>query len=107
MTKTELKQAIWQLVAAIPPGKVATYGQIAKLCGYPGYARYVGQSLKQLPADSSLPWHRVINARGEISFPADSEAYLRQRERLDQEGVQFNGGRVSLKRYCWDGSVKA
>lgn len=107
MTQTELKQAIWQLVAAIPPGKVATYGQIAKLCGYPGYARYVGHSLKQLPADSSLPWHRVINARGEISFPADSEAYLRQRERLEQEGVQFNGGSVSLKRYCWDGSVKA
>lgn len=94
---------IWQVLAAIPKGKVATYGQIAKLCGYPGYARYVGHTLKQLPQGTALPWHRVINAQGLISFPVGSDAYQIQRGRLEQEGVVFEGEKIRLKRYQWDG----
>lgn len=73
----ELKQIIVQIVASIPQGKVTSYGQVAKLCGYSGYGRYVGTVLKQLPSDTTLPWHRVINAKGEISFPIGSEAYIK------------------------------
>lgn len=98
---SELDEIIWQVVAAIPIGKVMTYGQIAKQCGYPGYARYVGSSLKKLPEDSSLPWHRVINAHGQISFPPDSEAYQQQKSLLQQEGVQFQGKRIRLSVYGW------
>jgi len=97
----ELNEMIWQVVAAIPVGKVATYGQIAKLCGYPGYARYVGYTLKQLPQGTTLPWHRVINAQGQISFPPDSAACRLQRSRLEQEGVVFVSGKIRLKRYQW------
>jgi methylated-DNA-protein-cysteine methyltransferase-like protein len=103
MAGDELKRIIWQQVAAIPFGKVATYGQIARLCGYPGHARYVGTTLKQLPSDSALPWHRVINARGHIAFAEGSAAGQRQRERLQREGVEVEGTAVSLRRYQWDG----
>lgn len=100
----QLNEMIWQILALIPKGKVATYGQIAKLCGYPGYARYVGHTLKQLPQGTGLPWHRVINAKGQISFPKESDAYRIQRTRLEQEGIAFDGEKISLKRYQWDGS---
>lgn len=100
----QLNEIIWQVVALIPKGKVATYVQIAKLCGYPGYARYVGHTLKQLPQGTTLPWHRVINAKGQISFPKESDAYRIQRTRLEQEGIAFDGEKISLKRYQWDGS---
>lgn len=65
----ELDHIIWQLVASIPKGNVATYGQLAIMAGYPNHARYVGTILKNLPNDSTLPWHRVVNAKGELSFP--------------------------------------
>lgn len=99
----ELNEMIWQVLASIPKGKVATYGQIAKLCGYPGYARYVGFTLKQLPHGTALPWHRVINSKGRISFPLGSDAYRLQRRRLEQDGVVFEGEKIRLKRYQWDG----
>ncbi len=92
---------IWQSLAAIPAGTVVTYGQLAQLAGLPGYARFVGSTLKQLPADSSLPWHRVINASGRISFADGSEAYLRQRQRLQDEGICIQQGRISLARFQW------
>jgi methylated-DNA-protein-cysteine methyltransferase-like protein len=103
MSCEELKAMIRQQIAAIPRGKVATYGQIARLCGYPGYARYVGSILKQLPQSTLLPWQRVINAKGQIAFPPGSEACQIQRDRLQQEGIAFEGDTVSLRRYQWDG----
>lgn len=103
MSSEELKAMIWQQIAVIPMGKVATYGQIATLCGYPGYARYVGSVLKQLPHGTLLPWQRVINAKGEIVFPPGSHAYQIQRTRLEQEGVEFRGNKISLRRYQWNG----
>ena len=70
-----LNESIWQIVAAIPQGSVATYGQIARMAGLPTYARYVGTTLKKLPNDSRLPWHRVVNGKGQISFPVNSPAW--------------------------------
>lgn len=97
-----LDEMIWQIVAQIPAGKVMTYGQIARLCGYPGHARYVGKTLKQLPEDTVLPWHRVINAKGEISFPADSNSYKKQRALLEAESIRFQGNRISLSVYRYN-----
>ena len=94
-------EIIWQVVASIPSGCVATYGQVARLAGYPGYARQVGVVLKNLPEGSRLPWHRVLNARGMLSFPVGCEAYQRQRTLLEAEGIEFNGERLSLTRFGW------
>jgi methylated-DNA-protein-cysteine methyltransferase-like protein len=92
-------EKIWQVVYGIPMGKVATYGQVATLAGLPGYARYVGSVLRKLPANSRLPWHRVINAGGRISFPAHSEQYRLQRSLLEAEGIVFINDRLSLQRF--------
>ncbi len=96
---TELNELIWQVIASIPKGKVLTYGQVASLAGYPNHARYVGTTLKKLPKHSRLPWFRVINAKGELSFPIDSEKYKTQKHLLEKEGVLFIKGKVSLKQY--------
>lgn len=92
-------ERIWTVVASIPPGRVASYGQVAELAGLPGSARRVGRSLAGLPADSRLPWHRVVNAAGRVSLRG--AAGERQRQRLRDEGVAFTNGRVNLARYGW------
>lgn len=94
-------QRIWRTVADIPFGKVATYGQIAELAGLPRQARLVGYALHNTPDSLDIPWHRVINAGGRISFPKDSEPYRRQRDLLSEEGVAFIGGRIDLALYRW------
>ena len=95
------EERIWQAVAAIPKGKVASYGQVAALAGMPSHARLVGRVLAQLPEGTRLPWHRVVNASLRISLPEGPSARL-QRQRLQREGVAFVGPRVA--RQCrWDG----
>jgi methylated-DNA-protein-cysteine methyltransferase-like protein len=98
---SSLKEAIWQIVAAIPEGNVATYGQVAMLAGYPNHARYVGTTLKNLPKGTRLPWHRVINSRGKLSFPMHSAPWQKQRARLEKEGILFSGKGFPLKHYQW------
>lgn len=93
-----------RIVAAIkkiPRGKVCTYGNVADVAGLPRRARLVGTVLRQTPASRGLPWFRVINASGRISFPLGSDAYARQRKHLEEEGIDFVGGRVDLDRYGW------
>ena len=99
--ETDHRTPIWEVVGRIPAGRVASYGQVAQLAGLPGYARYVGYTMRQLPADSRLPWHRVVNAQGRLAFAQGSRPYLRQKSRLEAEGVVFIKGRLSLKRYRW------
>jgi len=94
-------QAILQTLANIPYGKVCTYGAIAKLSGNNGKARYIGYILKNLPEDSSIPWHRVINSHGKISFPENSKRYQQQTDRLEAEGITLVNGKISLKQYLW------
>lgn len=92
--------AIYRVVREIPRGRVATYGQIALLCGLTGRARQVGYALHALPPGSPVPWQRVLNARGELSL-ADA-AGERQRLILTGEGVEFDErGRVDLRRFQW------
>lgn len=89
---------IWQVVAMIPEGQVASYGQIAKLAGMPGHARLVGRTMSNLPNGSKLPWHRVVNAQLQISNPHNGALQAR---RLRAEGVEFVG--VKVARGCrWD-----
>jgi methylated-DNA-protein-cysteine methyltransferase-like protein len=95
------EETLYQFIAAIPIGTVATYGQLARLAGRPSSARWVGRSLKHLPKDSSLPWHRVINAQGKISFPKESELWLAQKDKLADDGVLLHNGRIRLKDYQW------
>jgi methylated-DNA-protein-cysteine methyltransferase-like protein len=89
-------ERIWNAVAEIPRGQVASYGEIARRAGLPRRARLVGHALKVAPASLKLPWHRVLNARGAISLPAGSRAHRRQRELLEREGLRFRNGRVDL-----------
>jgi methylated-DNA-protein-cysteine methyltransferase-like protein len=93
---------IYTVISLIPAGHVATYGQIAALSALPGQARQVGYALAALPDDSPVSWHRVVNARGEISVRARTESIGRQRLRLESEGVEFDAaGRVPLQQFLW------
>jgi methylated-DNA-protein-cysteine methyltransferase-like protein len=92
---------IWATVRKIPRGRVATYGQIAREAGFPKQPRLAGYALHNTPPGTKLPWHRVINAQGRISFPADSAQYGRQKQLLEEEGVLFLNGRIDLARYQW------
>lgn len=101
IVKNEMRRAFYAVIARIPSGCVATYGQIAQLAGYPGRARQVGYALAGMPDQLELPWHRVINARGEVSPRTGSEFHRMQRDMLVAEGVPFIGGRIDLKHYRW------
>lgn len=92
----------YRVVECIPEGRVATYGQVALLAGRPGRARLVGRALGSLEEESEVPWHRVLNARGEISRRGLGDSEHLQRVLLESEGVTFSAhGRVDLKRYRW------
>lgn len=102
---------VWRVVARVPRGRVATYGQIARLAGLYRGARTVGWALRALPGETRLggrrvPWQRVINAQGEISArggPAGAEAG-RQAAALRRDGVSVSrAGRIDLGRYLWRG----
>lgn len=93
------QQRILNCISSIPAGKVASYGDIAKAAGLPGYARYVGAVLRSLPHDSSVPWHRIINSQGKISFPVFSDAFNKQVNQLQAEGVVVIAGKINLKTY--------
>ena len=95
------QEKIWQVIYRIPAGKALSYGQVAKLADLPGYGRYVGYVLKNLPAGTKLPWFRVVNAQARLSFPRDSIQYQTQKSRLEAEGIVFINGRFSLKKYGW------
>ena len=93
---------IYGAVRRIPRGRVATYGQIAQLAGLPGHARQVGYALHAMATDRAVPWHRVINARGEVSVRSEPGSDHLQRALLEDEGIVFDrAGRVALARYQW------
>lgn len=91
---------ILEAVKRIPRGRVCTYGGVAQVAGLPRRARLVGTVLRTTTA-KNIPWFRVINASGRISFPRGSDAYERQRRKLEAEGIVFVGGRVDLRQYGW------
>ena len=101
----ELAQLILQVVALIPYGKVATYGQVAKMAGLPKHARLVGRVLQQVE-DKHLPWYRVINSQGKISLSKlDAQGDNLQIIKLQAENIVVNAGKINLKLYQWDGEI--
>lgn len=100
MSMDQFLVQIFAVIHQIPHGKVTSYGEIAKLAGYPGYARHVGKALGNLPEGSKLPWHRVVNSQGQISLKG--EDLQRQRRQLLAEGIEVSdSGRISLKKHKW------
>jgi methylated-DNA-protein-cysteine methyltransferase-like protein len=94
---------IYDVVARIPSGRVATYGQVARLAGLPGHARQVGYALAGSDDGHDLPWQRVLNARGMVSQRAEPGYEGLQRAILESEGIVFDAaGRVDLRRFQWD-----
>ncbi|MEB3355122.1 MAG: MGMT family protein [Synechococcales bacterium] len=96
--------AIYAVVRQIPFGKVATYGQVADLADLPGHARLVGYALFRVDlGDIDVPWHRVINAKGEVSYsPLRRGGDYLQRSLLEAEGILFSPeGKISLREYLW------
>jgi methylated-DNA-protein-cysteine methyltransferase related protein len=99
---SETYEKIYAVVRRIPRGKVATYGQIARLAGFPGAARQVGYAMHALPSSTRVPWHRVISAPGQIAKRADPDGARWQRLKLEREGIVVDpAGRISLHRFGW------
>jgi methylated-DNA-protein-cysteine methyltransferase-like protein len=95
------EQIIWQVVCAIPAGSVASYGQVAKMAGLDGLARFVGRTLSHLPEGSDVPWHRILRNDGRFAFAENSERFALQTVRLRAEGIEVRRGRVAMGRYRW------
>ncbi len=101
---SNLFNKFYEIIAKIPNGKVATYGQIAALAGRPRSARMVGWALHNLASNTPIPWHRVINAQGKSSL-AEETARRLQQALLETEGVVFDeNGKVDLAEFQWDGT---
>jgi methylated-DNA-protein-cysteine methyltransferase-like protein len=99
--------AIRRIIAAIPNGCVASYGEIAMRAGLPRRARLVGRVLGEAGPAAKLPWQRVLRSDGRIAFPPGSRAFREQRARLLAEGVIVHNGRVDLKRFGWQRDLDA
>lgn len=100
---SEFSESVIKIIKKIPRGKIATYAQVAKLAGKPRAVRGVVWILHSSSNKHDLPWHRVINSKGRISFPEMSESWLRQKSLLEKEKIEFGeGGLVDLKRFAWE-----
>lgn len=103
MVETNRYDRIYSVIRRIPRGRVATYGQVARLAGLPGQARMVGYALAALPPRSRLPWQRVVNAQGRVSLRSGGSAVeALQRAMLRREGVRFGtSDAISLAAFRW------
>ena len=102
MTTNSTYKRIFAVIRRIPKGRVATYGQVATLAGIPKNARQVGYALRNAPEELRLPWHRVINAQGQVSKRSSRGSDSLQYVLLDNEGIQFDvHGKIALQRYQW------
>jgi methylated-DNA-protein-cysteine methyltransferase-like protein len=97
--------AIRRVVAAIPRGRVASYGEVASRAGLPRRARLVGRVLREAPTGDALPWFRVLRADGRLAFPPGSAPFREQARLLAAEGVRVQRGRVDLGRHGWERDI--
>ena len=93
----EARDRLLLTVNSIPLGRVSSFGRIAEAAGFPRRARWVGQVLSQLPADTSIPWHRVLGHNGEITCPRNDIVS----DRLTEEGIAVNHRKVDMRKYVW------
>lgn len=96
---------VYAAIAAIPPGRVTSYGAIAARAGLPGRARLVGKLLGEVPDGMELPWFRVLRSSGEIALPKGSRGFREQVQRLRAEGVEVKNGRVALSAFGLDANL--
>ena len=101
MPRLSVYDRIYATVRKIPRGRIASYGQIAKLAGLPGRARQVGYAMHALQPGTTVPWHRVVNAQRKVSRRRIPGAELTQRMVLEREGVRFGPGGRILERFVW------
>ena len=95
-------EKVYEVVRQIPKGKVATYGQIAKIIGEPRKAKIVGWALHSNPYKGTVPCHRVVNRNGELSGSFAFGGMEVQRKLLEEEGIIFDeNGRINLQKYLW------
>ena len=94
------EQRIYTVLADVPPGKVVAYGQLAKMAGLAGRARWVGRLMGELPKDSTLPWHRVMKSSGHLAFSEQDPRFEKQQRLLESEGVYVLSGKVA-QHYFW------
>ena len=97
LTREQRLTRIWETIADIPPGSVASYGQVAELAGIPRGARQVAYA----PESLDLPWYRVVQAAGTLAFAKGSGAFRKQSGLLEKEGVVLVNGRIDMKTYRW------
>lgn len=101
MTRHAFTDRVIQTVRDIPAGKVATYGQIARLAGSPRAARQVARILHACSAKEGLPWHRVVNREGRIALKP-FQGFEEQRRLLEREGIRLDSsGTIDLRRFLW------
>ena len=100
-----LSDEIYNAVKKIPKGKVATYGQIAVMCGNPYYARAVGNALHKNPDPANIPCFRVVNSKGELAKCFAFGGINVQEELLKADGVEVVDGKVDLKKYQYRGTL--
>ena len=91
-SQKKFDRAVWKTVSSIAPGRVMSYGQVARLSGFPRHARMVSKALCR--SATPLPWHRVVRSDRTLAFKAGSEAYAKQKGLLESEGVQIIKGKV-------------
>ena len=102
----EMRREILNVAALVPYGKVATYGQIAKMAGYPRHARFVGRALAGVAEEHGIAWYRILNAQGKIRVMLSTDEGLSlQAQLLLAEGVFVENGGVCLAHYQWQGSI--
>jgi methylated-DNA-protein-cysteine methyltransferase-like protein len=104
MSMADFAAAVYRVVRQCPRGRIVSYGGVAAMLGQPRAARAVGRALNALPADTHVPWWRVVNSRGEISLRGVESGAGLQRKLLEREGIRFDrSGRISWKQYGWQG----
>lgn len=94
-------QRVYTVLASIPAGRLCSYGEVARQAGLPGRARWVGRVLSQLPRSTTLPWYRILNSQGKISFTPGSESYFRQLHELIEEGSADRSGKIRWRECRW------
>jgi methylated-DNA-protein-cysteine methyltransferase-like protein len=102
MTEPNFYERVYDFVRRVPRGQVVTYGQVAACLGAPRSSRAVGYALRALTAGNDVPWHRVVNHRGQISPRYPAESPMLQRLLLEDEGISFDTqSRIDLSTYRW------
>lgn len=101
LNKDQRLRRIWSTIQDIPPGCVASYGQIAEIAGIPRGARQVAYALRHAPDDLELPWFRVVQAAGTLAFERGSPSFKRQAGLLAEDGVALLNGKIDMQKYRW------